>query len=330
MISLNISIETNANALVCGEVTNNDDYLDENKIKYITNEEYTNYLTSRKVTFDANGGVLGTETDYKMVPYNGLIGELPFVSRDYHTFTGWFTEAEGGEEVTAETVMSSLVDITLYAHWEENPLSAWVLKTEMPDDAEIVDTKYTYTQTLYTTSSSSSLSGWTKYDTTYVWGSYGGWSDWVNWDPGSSDSRQKESRWIAPTYKTQWKYSGYYNGTWNTHCATCGGSKNSGASYVETEWLDYQVSTTGVTFYCPNVGTVTEYYAWTPTHGNRKLYTVNTRQVETSAGYTQLRYRDRSKVYTYYFKKDENKESATYPSESNISNIQEYVQYIIK
>ena len=52
------------------------------KIVSITEEEYINYLTSRKVTFDANGGVLGTETNYKMVPYNGVMGELPYVSCD--------------------------------------------------------------------------------------------------------------------------------------------------------------------------------------------------------------------------------------------------------
>ena len=46
--------------------------------------------------------------------------------------------------------------------------------------------------------------------------------------------------------------------------------------------------------------------------------------------YDLWRYRDRSKVYTYYFYKNENKESATYPSGSNISNIQEYVQYRMK
>ena len=46
---------------------------------------------------------------------------------------------------------------------------------------------------------------------------------------------------------------------------------------------------------------------------------------------TQWRYRDRSKVYTYYYKKiEENKESFEYPMGENISNIQEWVQYRVK
>lgn len=35
-------------------------------------------------------------------------------------------------------------------------------------------------------------------------------------------------------------------------------------------------------------------------------------------------------VYTYYFYRDENKESTSYPSGSNISNIQEWVKYRAK
>lgn len=41
-------------------------------------------------------------------------------------------------------------------------------------------------------------------------------------------------------------------------------------------------------------------------------------------------YRDRSKIYTYYYKKNENKEATSKPSGNNISNVQEYVQYRAK
>ncbi len=46
------------------------------------------------------------------------MGELPVPSRksgESATFLGWFTEADGGEEVTSETVINS--DMTIYAHW---------------------------------------------------------------------------------------------------------------------------------------------------------------------------------------------------------------------
>lgn len=313
-------------ALVCGDIIN--DELLTGTITTIDIQQFDDYLSSTKILFDANGG--SVPVDYIMIPNNSEIGELPIASRDYYTFDGWYTEPEGGELVTSETFISSPVDVKLYAHWIQNDVSAWTLASEMPADAEVVDQKWSYTLTSYTTSSSSSLSGWERYNSTWVWSNYGSWSDWVNWNPGSSDSRQSESRWIAPTYKTQWNYSGYFNGTYSTHCAACGGSKHNGAHYVETGWLDYQVSATGKTFNCPNVGTVTEYRAWVTEGRNTYVYTVNTRQVETSAGYTQWRYRDRSKIYTYYYKKSEGKESASYPSGDNISNIQEWVQYRVK
>ena len=50
-----------------------------------------------------------------------------------------------------------------------------------------------------------------------------------------------------------------------------------------------------------------------------------------SQGYTETwtewRYRDRSKVWTYYFRRNLSLESSTNPSGENISNVQEWVQY---
>ena len=58
------------------------------------------------------------------------------------------------------------------------------------------------------------------------------------------------------------------------------------------------------------------------------------RDIYIEQGYTNYynvwRYRDRNKVYTYYFKKNEERESATYPTEDSISNIREWVQYRAK
>ena len=54
-----------------------------------------------------------------------------------------------------------------------------------------------------------------------------------------------------------------------------------------------------------------------------------TRQVEVSPAYTQYRYRDRSKIYTYYLTKTESKESTEEPAEGNgISNIRHWVKYV--
>ena len=65
-----------------------------------------------------------------MFALNTEIGELPVPSRDYYTFDGWYTDADGGDKVTAKTVVTSPTDFTLYAHWIENDVSAWTLASE--------------------------------------------------------------------------------------------------------------------------------------------------------------------------------------------------------
>ena len=58
-------------------------------------------------------------------------------------------------------------------------------------------------------------------------------------------------------------------------------------------------------------------------------YWESTRQVVSSYK-TQYRYADRSKVYTYYLKKVESKESTTKVEASDsISNVKRWVQYVV-
>ena len=70
------------------------------------------------VTFDANGGTVGTTT--KTVTYGNPYGELPTPTREGYTFAGWFTEKDGGTQVTKETVVTTADKHTLYAQWTAN------------------------------------------------------------------------------------------------------------------------------------------------------------------------------------------------------------------
>ena len=65
------------------------------------------------VTFDANGGTCGTAE--LGIDYGTSVGELPVPVRDNAVFLGWFTEAEGGVKVDADTVVTG--ELVLYAHW---------------------------------------------------------------------------------------------------------------------------------------------------------------------------------------------------------------------
>jgi uncharacterized repeat protein (TIGR02543 family) len=72
-----------------------------------------------KVTFDANGGELRGEA-VKTVVDEFPIGKMPDVKNQGYGFAGWFTERDGGVEVTRETIVTNNLD--LYAHWVKLPV----------------------------------------------------------------------------------------------------------------------------------------------------------------------------------------------------------------
>jgi uncharacterized repeat protein (TIGR02543 family) len=76
-------------------------------------------IPSYKVYFDANGGTVDGE--YITRKNGAAYGELPTPERKEYTFEGWWTTPEGGERVTAVSVVSLTGDITLYAHWQIKP-----------------------------------------------------------------------------------------------------------------------------------------------------------------------------------------------------------------
>ena len=80
---------------------------------YLTEEEYTNMLNSHYVYFDANGG--DVDETVRTVFYGTEIGELPVPTRTGYEFVGWFTSDD--LQVEADTVLSTLNDITLMAKW---------------------------------------------------------------------------------------------------------------------------------------------------------------------------------------------------------------------
>ena len=67
------------------------------------------------VTLNANGGSV-EEASISVVP-NNAVGMLPEPIRGGYDFLGWFTAVEGGDEVTADTVVTG--NMTVYAQWEE-------------------------------------------------------------------------------------------------------------------------------------------------------------------------------------------------------------------
>ncbi len=69
------------------------------------------------VYFDTQEGEC--EMSQRDVTYGGTYGELPTPTRSGYEFAGWYTLAEGGDKVTADTIVTSTTPHTLYAHWTE-------------------------------------------------------------------------------------------------------------------------------------------------------------------------------------------------------------------
>ena len=74
------------------------------------------YLTPINVTYDANGGTTTIETQDFI--FNSPYATLPVPTRDGYDFAGWYTSPIGGSLISDDTIVSTIADHTLYAHWE--------------------------------------------------------------------------------------------------------------------------------------------------------------------------------------------------------------------
>lgn len=102
-------------------------------------------LNTYTVTFDPNGGNELAEADKtKAVKIGEAYGELPTPTRKGYNFAGWYTEAEEGTVVTADTTVSAMTDHTLYAHWEAKKANVHIMIFKSNDlGTPIVDRAYT-------------------------------------------------------------------------------------------------------------------------------------------------------------------------------------------
>ena len=320
----------------------------------ITDQEFENYIKGTFViTFNGNGGVptLASKTIYSGNP----IGELPTATRDYFKFTGWYTEAAAGagERVTADYTFSA--DTTLYAHWELNPVSDWVPASEVPADAEILDQKWTYTETTNTESRETHLDGYTQ--TGSYWVQSGSGSQNYASFPGGFNTGHS----IYKNFAKSVPYSAYEKETSKREV------RNSWSGYVYWHWmynvhyanvLDRQIadktcSMNNLSFKyffamtssvnCPALtgkyaGFVAGYYADEAPIGYNchNILPASTGPTDGLGTPRMLRFDYYTSYYTDYYKmfqyqKVENKESFIEVTEGgSISNVQEWVQYRAK
>lgn len=174
--------------------------------------------------------------------------------------------------------------------------------TTKPDSSYTVEsrTEYRYRDKQTTTSTASSLNGWTKYNTTWVWGNYGNWSSWSRNSYSGSDSRQVETRSVTDSnaYSVN---NFYFYRYWNS----------SAGKYYYT----YSSSMGGTKYtYSESAGASMQYYntysghaAYRASGGCKKfgdeLWFLESTTNVPATSHTEWRYRDRGKNYTYYYYK---------------------------
>ena len=73
--------------------------------------------STMNITLNPNGGSI-SESELS-VNIGSTYGSLPTPTRDGYAFTGWYTDAENGDEITNDTKVIENLS-TLYAHWENS------------------------------------------------------------------------------------------------------------------------------------------------------------------------------------------------------------------
>ena len=296
---------------------------------------------SMTVSFNGNGGSVSNGS--KTVVFNSTYGDLPVPKKDYQNFIGWYTSASGGDKITGSTTVSRSDNHTLYARWENKPVSGWVKADQLPSGAQVVNRKWTYTQKTLKDSRNASEDGYKLAGSEWIWcGS--GTQNYASFPDGFD-----KNNWYYQNWNRQ-PYSAYENATSkrvvnNTWAGfiywhwmfDCGGANaydraiHKRQGYDDTGCYYYRYfgafdsresyTEMGYNLYCNRCGMTTYYNtgrtSYAESQGSRYWFRFD---------YYTSKYEDYYKLFHYY--KEDQKESTGKPTASpTVYNIVEWVQY---
>ena len=273
--------------------------------------------------------------------YYGDMLEVTYTRDDYY-----FISNHGVTEIAVE---GDVTEEDIYAVAELNPVSDWVLASEVPEDAEVLDQKWTYTETTNTESRETSLDGYTQIGSYWVQSGSGS-ANYASF-PGGFDTgnsiynsfmksaySNSETATTKRTVSNSW--AGYVYWHWMYNVGTSTGFLDRaiyyqygyapaaavGSTCANYKYQYFQAFTSG-TAYSP------EYSNWNQGHGQYLWYNCTGVNARSSYfyrfDYYTSRYTDYYKMFQY--QKVEDKESDTEVTEGGaISNVQEWVQYRAK
>lgn len=298
-------------------------------IKLNITDQYTNYIHAQTVTFPdeaawSEWGALFPES-ISLDSYE-IETKTQYRSRTRETTTFSKSSMDGWSLYDTKSTWG---EWSGWSDWNTNEVSS--------NDSTKVETKtkYRFADKVTTTSTSSSLDGWTQYDSSTSWSDWGSWSGWSTNVVSASDSRQVETAQRYRYYSFSCSQCGaripYKSGSSYGKCYTelggCG-STNYSYGYHEillanppsdaTLWAYNKrcLIVDGIRWYI-NTGDapvtayryrdrtqITTYYYWkwdAWSNWSDEVYSESdSRKIETR---TMYRYCTRSLVYTYYFER---------------------------
>lgn len=304
----------------------------------------TGYTITVKRTSSPNKGAATGTLSSGAAVYYGDVLSVTYTKADYYT-----VKTHGAETIT---VTGDVTSSQIYATAELNPVSNWVLASSLPEGAQVIEEKWSYTETTKAESKETSMEGFTQI------GSY-----WVQSGSGSFQYSDKFSTY-APGFNTsnsiyknlnKSPYTSYENETSKREVST------SWAGYVYWHWMYdcgganaadrsifYKSATGSESLTGNNYGykyfnafTSTTNFSgqtnknWGQNDTYYKWYRVTDRSsfADTSGSYWFYRFDYYNCAYTDYYKmfqyqKIESKTSYSVVTESDtISDVQHWVQY---
>lgn len=104
---------------------------------------YAHWKAAATVKFDPNGGQIASGGSSTMnIDPSKNIGTLPGALRGKYSFAGWFTEKDGGQEITSDTVpnVKPGETVTYYAHWTTLTRKiTYIIKTDSGEKKVVVN-----------------------------------------------------------------------------------------------------------------------------------------------------------------------------------------------
>ena len=247
-------------------------------------------ITVKRTDSPNKNATLGTLDSGDVVYYGDVL------SVTYKADDGYTIDSKGDSTITVKKdITKKDIYVTVWSDWSE-----WS-ETEIKesDDTQVESkVQYRYSDKKTTTSTNSSLSGWTKTGSSTSYGSWGGWSGWQTSGVSSSDTRDVQTATVYGYYYFKCPSCGaHLHGypTCYTWAGGCGkstiGSGNFVSMWSTTSWNSagfYEFHGTGK-------------YA-TDKLGGGRWFKWN----DNGTARTGYRYRNRSKTITYsYYKWDD-------------------------